>query len=81
MKILLDNRTELKNEEIGIIIDDLQEREKGTTQYYGKWKGYELEFKNGKIIKIETMIMKKYLKSIMINIKKYVKIILPTKKK
>ena len=52
MKILLDNRTELSNEDIGIILDDLQEREKGTTQYYGKWKGYELEFKNGKITKI-----------------------------
>lgn len=62
MKVLLDNRTELSNEDIGIIIDDLQEREKGTTQYYGKWKGYEIEFKNGKIIKIETMIMKKYFK-------------------
>ena len=33
MKILVDNRSDLKNEDIGIIIDDLQEREKGTTQY------------------------------------------------
>ena len=61
MKILLDNRTKLTNEEVGIIIDDLQEREKGTTQYYGKWKGYELEIKDKKI-HIETMVMKKYFK-------------------
>lgn len=61
MKILIDNRTQLNNEEVGIIIDDLQEREKGTTQYYGKWKGYELEIKDKKI-HIETMIMKRYFK-------------------
>lgn len=65
MKILIDNRTHLTNEEIGIIIDDLQEREKATTQYYGKWKGYELEIKN-KRIQIETMIMKKYFKVILV---------------
>lgn len=63
MKILIDNRTELNNEEIGILIDDLQEREKGTTQYYGKWKGYELEKREDKHkLHIETMIMKKYFK-------------------
>lgn len=28
MKIFIDNRTQLSNKEIGIIIDDLQEREK-----------------------------------------------------
>lgn len=28
MKILIDNRTQLSNEEVGIILDDLQEREK-----------------------------------------------------
>lgn len=28
MKILIDNRTNLSNESIGIILDDLQEREK-----------------------------------------------------
>lgn len=62
MKILIDNRTKLNNEEIGILIDDLQEREKNTTQYYGKWKGYELERRNGEKLKIETMVMKKYFK-------------------
>ena len=61
MKILIDNRTQLNNEEVGIIIDDLQERERATTQYYGKWKGYELEIKDKKI-HIETMIMKRYFK-------------------
>ena len=61
MKILIDNRTTLNNEEIGIIIDDLQEREKGSTQYYNKWKGYELEYKDIRI-KIETLVLKKYLK-------------------
>lgn len=65
MKILIDNRTQLTNEEVGIIIDDLQEREKATTQYYGKWKGYELEIRN-KRIQIETMIMKKYFKVILV---------------
>ena len=39
MKIFIDNRTQLNNTDVGIIIDDLQEREKQTTQYYGKWKG------------------------------------------
>ena len=62
MKLLIDNRTKLNNEEIGIIIDDLQEREKGSIQYYGKWKGYELENRIGEKIKIETMVMKKYFK-------------------
>ena len=61
MKILIDNRTTLNNEEIGIIIDDLQEREKGSTQYYNKWKGYEIEYKDIRI-KIETLVLKKYLK-------------------
>ena len=61
MKILIDNRTTLNNEEVGIIIDDLQEREKGSTQYYNKWKGYELEYK-GKRIKIETLVLKRYFK-------------------
>lgn len=62
MKILIDNRTKLNNEEVGIILDDLQEREKGSTQYYGKWKGYELENRIGHKFKIETMVMKKYFK-------------------
>ena len=65
MKILIDNRTQLTNEEVGIIIDDLQEREKATTQYYGKWKGYELEIRN-KRIQIETIIMKRYFKVILV---------------
>ena len=43
MKILIDNRTELSNQSVGILIDNLQEREKNSTQYIGKWKGYELE--------------------------------------
>ena len=64
MKILIDNRTQLNNEEVGIIIDDLQERERATTQYYGKWKGYELEIKDKKI-HIETMIMKRYFKVLL----------------
>lgn len=66
MKILIDNRTNLKYEDIGIIIDDLQEREKNQTQYNGKWKGYELEFRDGRIIKVETQIMKRYFKIILI---------------
>ena len=62
MKILIDNRTKLNNEEIGIIVDDIQEREKGSTQYYGKWKGYELENRIGEKLKIETLVMKRYFK-------------------
>lgn len=65
MKILIDNRTLLNNEDIGIIIDDLQEREKQSTQYYGKWKGYELKFKD-KTIKIETLVMKRYFKILLL---------------
>lgn len=64
MKILINNQTSLNNKEVGTIIDDLQEKEKNTTQYYGKWKGYELEF-NGKIIKVETMVMKRYFKVLL----------------
>lgn len=66
MKILIDNRTKLSNEDIGIIIDDLQEREKRTTQYYSKWKGYELELKDGRKYKVETMVMKKYYKVLIL---------------
>jgi hypothetical protein len=62
MKILIDNRTKLNNEEIGYIIDTLQKREKGSTQYCGKWKGYELENRIGEKLKIETLVMKRYLK-------------------
>lgn len=65
MKIFIDNRTQLSNEDVGIIIDDLQEREKGTTQYYGKWKGYELEIRDKKI-HIETMVMKRYFKILLL---------------
>lgn len=65
MKIFIDNRTQLNNTDVGIIIDDLQEREKQTTQYYGKWKGYELETKKYKI-HIETMVMKKYFKVLLL---------------
>lgn len=65
MKILIDNRTNLTNEEIGTIIDDLQEREKNTTQYYGKWKGYSIEYK-GKALHIETMVMKRYFKVLIL---------------
>ena len=65
MKIFIDNRTQLSNEEIGSIIDNLQEKEKGTTQYYGKWKGYEIETKTKKI-HIETMVMKKYFKVLLL---------------
>ncbi len=61
MKTLIDNRTNLSYEEIGSILDGIQEKEKGTTQYYGKWKGYEIETKT-KRIKIETMIMQRYFK-------------------
>lgn len=61
MRTLIDNRTKLSYEEIGSILDVIQEKEKGTTQYYGKWKGYEIEIKT-KRIKIETMIMKRYFK-------------------
>ena len=64
MKIFIDNRTQLSNEEIGSIIDSLQEKEKRTTQYYGKWKGYEIETKTKKI-HIETMVMKKYFKVLL----------------
>lgn len=67
MKILIDNKTQLSNKEIGIIIDDLQEREKNITQYYGKWKGYELEIKDKKI-HIETMVMKKYFKVLLLEV-------------
>lgn len=73
MKILIDNRTNLNNEEIGIIIDDLQEREKASTQYYGKWKGYKLELKNGQMIHVETMVMKKYFKVLIMEVEKDVK--------
>ena len=66
MKIFIDNRTSLNNEEIGIIIDDLQEREKQKTQYYGKWKGYEFERKNNEKYKIETLVMKRYLKVLIL---------------
>lgn len=66
MKILIDNRTKLNNEEIGIILDDLQEREKGTTQYFGKWKGYEVAVKDYKILKVETIVMKKYFKVLIL---------------
>ena len=62
MKILIDNRTKLNNEEIGIIIDDLQEREKSSTQYYGKWKGYEITNKGYTNIRVETLVMKRYFK-------------------
>ena len=62
MKLLIDNRTKLNNEEIGIIIDDIQEREKSSTQYYGKWKCYDLENRIGQKFKIETMVMKEYFK-------------------
>ena len=64
MKIFIDNRTQLSNEEIGSIIDSLQEKEKQTTQYYGKWKGYKIEIKDKKI-HIETMVMKKYFKVLL----------------
>lgn len=62
MKILIDNRTDLNFEEVGIIIADIQEREKNTTQYIGKWKAYQLELRNGKNIGIETLVMKRYFK-------------------
>lgn len=65
MKIFIDNRTQLNNTDVGIIIDDLQEREKATTQYYGKWKGYEIEIEDKKI-HIETMVMKKYFKVLLL---------------
>lgn len=65
MKILIDNRTSLNNEEVGIILDDLQEREKCSTQYYGKWKGYELENRIGNKIKVETLVMKRYFKILL----------------
>ena len=67
MKIFIDNRTQLSNKEIGIIVDDLQEREKQTTQYYGKWKGYELGIKDKKI-HVETMVMKKYFKVLLLEV-------------
>ena len=67
MKILIDNRTQLSNEEVGIILDDLQEREKRTTQYYGKRKGYELDYSRiGLKLKIETIIMKRYFKVLIL---------------
>lgn len=65
MKILIDNRTELSNQSIGILIDYLQEREKGSTQYYGKWKAYQLEIEGIKL-HIETMVMKKYFKILIL---------------
>lgn len=68
MKILIDNQTNLNNKDVGFIIDDLQEREKATTQYYGKWKGYEVELKNGKRFKIETMLMKRYYKVLIMEV-------------
>ncbi len=67
MKIFIDNRTQLNYTDVGIIIDDLQEREKQTTQYYGKWKGYEIELKDKKI-HIETMVMKKYFKVLLLEV-------------
>lgn len=65
MKILIDNRTELTNKEIGIIIDDLQKREKTSSQYYEKWKGYILEYKRKKL-HIETIVNKKYYKVLIL---------------
>ena len=62
MKILIDNRTKLNNEEIGVAIDIILEREKNTTQYYRKWKTYELDYRIGVKLKIETLVMKRYLK-------------------
>lgn len=46
MKILIDNRTKLNNEEIGIILDDLNYR--------------------GQKFKIETMVMKRYFKVLIV---------------
>ena len=67
MKILIDNRTNLSNKSIGIILDDIQQREKNSTQYIGKWKGYELEMETGKF-DIETLIMKRYFKVVIIEV-------------
>lgn len=64
MKILIDNRTNLSNESIGIILDDIQEREKNSTQYIGKWKGYEFEMNTG-WFHIETQLMKRYFKVVI----------------
>lgn len=64
----MNNYKEIENkEEIGIIIDDLQEREKGSTQYYGKWKGYELKYGDEKL-KIETLVMKRYFKVLIMEV-------------
>lgn len=62
MKILIDNRTNLCNTEVGHLIDFLQEIEKGQTQYYGKWKGYELNNPQYEKLHVETMVKKRYLK-------------------
>lgn len=67
MKILIDNKTQLSNKDVGSIIDDLQEKEKQTTQYYGKWKGYEIEIEDKKI-HIETIVMKKYFKVLLLEV-------------
>jgi len=67
MKILIDNRTNLSNESIGIILDDIQEREKNSTQYIGKWKGYELEI-DGIKLHIETIVMKRYFKVLIMEV-------------
>ena len=62
MKILIDNRINLCNTEVGHLIDFLQEIEKGQTQYYGKWKGYELNNPQYEKLHVETMVKKRYLK-------------------
>lgn len=67
MKILIDNRTELSNQSVGILIDNLQEREKNSTQYIGKWKSYELEI-DGIKLHIETIVMKRYFKVLIMEV-------------
>lgn len=44
-----------------------KKEKKNTTQYYGKWKGYEFEIKDKKI-HIETMVMKKYFKVLLLEV-------------
>lgn len=69
MKILIDNRTNLSNQDVGIIIDDLQEREKYSTQFYNKWKGYEFNFEDKGIYKIETLVLQRYFKVLIMEVK------------
>lgn len=60
-KILIDNRTDLSYKEVGNLLDNLFENQKGQTNYVGKWCAYEFHH-HKKIYTVETMVMKRYFK-------------------